>query len=301
MHWARHIDGELGAKTARRYGVTFKMVDHIIGDKLIHEINGKTIVEIIEFRKRRKVSGATIRRDLTAISAVLEYAEYREWREGNPTLSKRRQVKERRDPIMLPQPDAIETVISYASPRFGAFIRAAWLTGCRQDELVKAEWRGFNEKARTLEVIGKGNKRRVIALSVKAAALIKSIPPVGGSPLIFCKDTGDMLAQPASDFSYVRRLATDVEKNRGRVVQRFRFHDLRHLYAVEELRAGRSIYDLSKHLGHTSVKTTEIYLAFLTPEEEATAKKGSIPKDGTAQIILETAGADFRIRNNRFD
>jgi integrase/recombinase XerD len=35
-----------------------------------------------------------------------------------------------------------------------------------------------------------------------------------------------------------------------------------------------SIYDLSKHLGHTSVKTTEIYLDFLTPAEAEQAKDG---------------------------
>jgi integrase/recombinase XerD len=35
------------------------------------------------------------------------------------------------------------------------------------------------------------------------------------------------------------------------------------------------IYTLSKHLGHTSVKTTEIYLAFLTPEESDRAKRAA--------------------------
>jgi DNA-binding transcriptional LysR family regulator len=37
-----------------------------------------------------------------------------------------------------------------------------------------------------------------------------------------------------------------------------RCHDLRHRYAVRQVQAGRDIYDLSRHLGHTSVKTTEI-------------------------------------------
>jgi integrase/recombinase XerD len=41
------------------------------------------------------------------------------------------------------------------------------------------------------------------------------------------------------------------------------------------------IYTLSKHLGHTSVKTTEIYLAFLTPDEAERAKSGTAQK--TAQ------------------
>jgi integrase/recombinase XerD len=48
----------------------------------------------------------------------------------------------------------------------------------------------------------------------------------------------------------------------------FRFHDMRHRHAVDWLKAGRSIYDLQQRLGHSSIKTTEIYLAFLTPEEK---------------------------------
>jgi len=52
----------------------------------------------------------------------------------------------------------------------------------------------------------------------------------------------------------------------------FRFHDLRHLHAVTWLKDGRSIYDLQNRLGHTSIKTTEMYCAYLTPEEHRAAK-----------------------------
>jgi len=44
------------------------------------------------------------------------------WREGNPTLSKRWILKERRDPIVLPTHFDIEAVIDASSERFGAFI-----------------------------------------------------------------------------------------------------------------------------------------------------------------------------------
>lgn len=43
---------------------------------------------------------------------------------------------------------------------------------------------------------------------------------------------------------------------------KFRIHDLRHDYAIHEIRKGRDIYDLSHHLGHSSVKVTEIYLGY---------------------------------------
>jgi integrase len=62
----------------------------------------------------------------------------------------------------------------------------------------------------------------------------------------------------------------------------FRFHDLRHWHAVQWLKQGRSIYDLKERLGHTSVKTTEPYLEFLTPEE----KRGAM---GFAQAAQSTS------------
>ncbi len=55
--------------------------------------------------------------------------------------------------------------------------------------------------------------------------------------------------------------------------QPFRFHDLRHRHAVDWLKSGRSIYDLQQRLGHGSIKTTEIYLGYLTPNERRVAKQ----------------------------
>ena len=54
----------------------------------------------------------------------------------------------------------------------------------------------------------------------------------------------------------------------------FTFHDLRHWYAVDYLRSGGSIYDLKWILGHTSIKTTERYLVYLSPDEHEQAKYG---------------------------
>ncbi|HKR92239.1 MAG TPA: site-specific integrase [Novosphingobium sp.] len=55
---------------------------------------------------------------------------------------------------------------------------------------------------------------------------------------------------------------------------RFRFHDLRHLFAVRFLQNGGSIYALQGIMGRTSVKTTEIYLAHLTPDQQLKSKMG---------------------------
>lgn len=284
VSWHAHAANQISAKTMTRYLCSIEMATPILGSYTIDKVDGRAIVEFITMRGKQKASPATIRRDLTAISQVLEYAEFMEWREGNPTLSKRRQLKERRDPIVLPKHEAIETIIADASLMFGAMIRAAWLTGCRQDELVTARWSALNEKAKTLEVIGKGNKLRTITLAPEALELLARLPRTLGSDLIFCVD-GAPISQAASNFTHLRRDAIKKAKERGETLQRFRFHDLRHLYAVEALRSGKGIYELSQHLGHTSVKTTEIYLAFLTPEQQAAAKQGDGRKDGNEALL----------------
>ena len=112
-------------------------------------------------------------------------------------------------------------------------------------------------------MIGKGNKRRVISLSDAARKFIAGLPRDG--ELIFPSSGGDAWVSPSSAFGRTRR--------DGKPAVRFRFHDLRHLFAVEALRGGMGIYRLSQHLGHTSVKTTEIYLSFLTPEQAENARR----------------------------
>jgi integrase/recombinase XerD len=270
--WAEHAAENLSQKTAQRYAVSLEQARPWLECFSIGDIDGKAISALIDGRKALGATPATIRRDLTAVSQVLDYAEAMGWREGNPTLSKRRLLRERRDPIALPSPADIDAMVAGASRRFGALIIAARLTGCRQNELVTAAWRNFDAGRGTLAVIGKGNKRRTLQLSPEAAAHILAQPRTLGSGLIFCREDGGAFSQAASDFTHLRRAVAARAGKERREFRGFRFHDLRHLFAVEWLRAGGSIYALQKHLGHTSVKTTEIYLEFLTPDEAERAK-----------------------------
>ncbi len=267
--WAEHCVGQVAGSTAKRYGVSLNQVAPFLLGADVSRIDGQTIQALVQARRRAGATAATVRRDLTAISRVLEHAEALGWREGNPTLSKRRLLKERRDPVVLPEAKEIEAVIAASSARIGALIRAAWLTGCRQDEIVCSTWRAFNPQARTLEIIGKGNKRRTIQLSTEASAHFSTQPRSLTSDLIFASRNGLPIASPSSAFAKARAMAAKADPT----LRRFRFHDLRHLFAVEALRGGMGIYRLSQHLGHTSVGITErVYLAFLTPEEAQKTK-----------------------------
>jgi len=162
--WAPHVTGNIGPQTAKRYAVSLGQVEPWLKSLYLEEITRKTLATMIRDRKEAGASHATIRRDLTAISSVLHYAISNEWIEANPTLVHRRDLKERRNPIVLPEIAEIEFAISRAPGNMAHMIFAAVETGCRQDELVTAQRPDLDRAGRLLTVTGKGNKRRVIEL-----------------------------------------------------------------------------------------------------------------------------------------
>lgn len=273
--WAGHIASHIGPKTAARYASSLGMVLPYLTGVPIHAITRQEIDTYIAARKKAGTSNATIRRDLTAVSSVLEFAIDRQWREGNPALDRSKRLKERRDPITLPTSESLAFLLTRCEPHWIALINAARFTGCRLDELRNLEHRDYSPDTATLTIRqGKGNKRRTIDLIPEAVAALSSMPVSKATPRLFHID-GKGLGDISSGFRSKVRWAQNASQKAGAEFARFRFHDLRHLFAVEALQRGMSIYDLQQHLGHVSIKTTEEYLSFLTPEQAKRAKSGA--------------------------
>lgn len=253
--WGSWIGGQVREGTQRRYAVSLGQLQPWLQGKPLAEIDGKFIAQII---RERKATPATLRRDLVALSSVMNFALDQGWTEDNPVLPRMRRIKERRDPIVLPTIEDVDRVVSRVPGLLGALIQTARYTGARLSELTHARRSQLDLGRRRLEIIGKGNKRRVVDLTpFDAWKVLEGVPEVSGP--LFWHGEGKPYLNLSSRFAAL---------NEGR----FRFHDLRHLHAVEWLRSGRSIYDLQQRLGHSSIKVTEMYLAFLTPEEKREAQ-----------------------------
>jgi integrase/recombinase XerD len=104
-------------------------------------------------------------------------------------------------------------------------------------------------------------------------------------PLLFWRHDGEKYSTfPQQFYRLVKQTAAWASKN-GVPFCKFRFHDLRHLHAVNWLRDGRSIYDRQRRLGHSSVKTTEEYCKYLTAEEDMIVKGLANPESGIPNSI----------------
>lgn len=290
--WASWIVDQVAETTVKRYATSLKQLEPDLQPLYLDELTNRKLSEIIT-RRRQIVSVATIRRDLTALSNLLDFAETEGWHEGNAALSHLRRLRERRDPIVLPDVAHLERVIARAPATLGKLIRALRATGCRLDELGTARRSQLDRARRELTVYGKGKKgqgkkTRVIDLvPFGGVEIFDELTPYLAEPWLFWHHNGRRYRNLSSRLSAIveaehQAAIAAAGENSTPDFRPFTMHEIRHLHAVEWLQSGRSIYDLQKRLGHASIKTTEIYLAFLTPEQERLVKFGAQSQEQTA-------------------
>jgi integrase/recombinase XerD len=280
LSWNTHATGDLSPKTLKRYLTSLKQVRPWLDGLEIRRVDIAKLREVVKGRRVAGASTATIKRDLTAISGVIDHAIEEGWTDENPTLTLRhRRMREKRDPIVLPDEEEIALVKAAAPQRFADAMDFARETGMREDEIFGLKRKQLGTDSIT--IYGKRNRLRVIPYTRRARKIVERQPAYIGSQYVFWHSAGERWKSPASRFGDIRRR---VARKAAHGFRGFRFHDLRHLYAVEYLKAGRgSLYDLQRLLGHASVKTTEIYLAFLTPEQAKAAMHGVAQKAAQKQ------------------
>lgn len=273
LRYTTESAGGVKPDTMKRYIVSLAQVDPILGDMYVDEINRRTIGKIISAGRQRGVTNATIRRDLTAVSRVLALCVAYGEREDNPAKEFDKElIRERRPPRRLPEPDVVRAYVAACPGNLKHLVMLLWQTGMRLEEAVGLEWGQVRLQEAVIDLHEtKTDAPRAVPLSDAAVGTLTGIPrwtpkvtPLGRKRWVFWHDEGERYLNASSNLAEVRR--------RKKVT--WTIHDLRHLFAVEYLRERRgSIYDLQQILGHKSIRTTEIYLRYLTPDEVADAKR----------------------------
>jgi integrase/recombinase XerD len=289
--WASHVKHTVSPKTAIRYACSLEQIGGFLDGKGLADITTQLIAEIVRQRQAKGVTVATIKRDLVALSSVMNYAMDEGWIESNPVLARLSRLKERRDPIVLPSDRDIALVLDHAPGMMADLISVARATGAREDELVHAKRDAIDHGRRQFTIAkGKRSKLRVIDLDPFGGyELVRGLATYARSPWLFWHDAGQDYKNFASNFRAVMRNCIRFAERAGIEFTPFRFHDLRHRHAVDWLKAGRSIYDLQHRMGHSSIKVTEIYLTYLTAEERNATMRGARAGNSTGRVATKTA------------
>ena len=142
-----------------------------------------------------------------------------------------------------------------------AMLELCYASGLRLGELRGLRMEQLRLDAGFIQVIGKGNKERVIPVGRRAIDAIKSYLASGRPKLVREKSPGNVfLSQRGTAFASVT-LWTRIKKcclGAG-ITRNITPHMLRHSFATHLLEHGADLRVIQELLGHSSISTTEAY------------------------------------------
>jgi site-specific recombinase XerD len=193
---------------------------------------------------------------IRTVNAFLKWAHL----EHNQPLIRLEKVKEAQKIIAAFSPEHVSRILRWKpsernGPRLKALILTALDSGLRVHELLALRRSSVDLDNLVLRVKGKGNKERLVPISLELRKVIFRHLSTHPHELLFCTRDGGPVGQ--------RNLLRDFKAachELGITGVRASFHTLRHTFAVSYLRAGGNLFYLSKILGHSSVTTTQKYL-----------------------------------------
>jgi integrase/recombinase XerD len=214
----------------------------------------------------RKLSSESIYLEIAALRAFYRFAENekllpaniaenlslpRRWKRLPKALSDREIEK-------LLVPELPETPPSLCDQ---AVLELAYASGLRLAELRNIRLEQLHLEAGFINVIGKGNKERVVPVGRQAVAVINRYLKTGRPKLVTPRTPANLfLTKRGTPFAAVtmwmrikRRVARAVI---GRNVTP---HMLRHSFATHLLEHGADLRVIQELLGHASISTTEVY------------------------------------------
>jgi integrase/recombinase XerD len=245
--------------TIDNYQLHLKIFTSRIENKPINEITKEDIVEYLD--DRESDPGVNAKSTIETIRSVLR--SFFEWLceeqiiEENPML----RIKPYKVGKTIAKALTVEELElfreSCATPREKAMVETMYSTGCRLSEISALNRDDIGQPDRSIKVLGKGNKERMVFYSARAAIYLKKY-------LDSRKDNCEALfvteRQPSRRLSNrgIQREIAVIGKRAG-IERRTHPHILRHTFATLMLNNGCPMSVLQDLLGHDDIQTTGIY------------------------------------------
>lgn len=160
---------------------------------------------------------------------------------------------------LLDRPDAY----TFWGLRDACIIEILYSTGVRVSELTQMDISSLNLNSRSIRVIGKGSKERVVFLNKRCHELVNRYllqlqhldtqRRIHDQPLFINRKSGRLTNRS------IQRIIKSYAKTAG-IDPSTHPHTLRHSFATHMLDGGASLTSVQKLLGHSSTRATQVYL-----------------------------------------
>lgn len=236
-------------------------------DLTVEQIDERGARSFVGYLSRRGLSSRSINRVLSAVRGYYRFLERVGVEAGNPFASIKSLKIDSKLPSFLFE-EEIEQLLGCAEPRDLWELRdllileLLYSTGCRVSELASASITDLDLKGRTLRVLGKGNKERLVFIGQAAFKRLREyLLRRRGSRLGDAEGRRALLINRRGQRLSVRGIQTIVDNllMRSPLGKAATPHTFRHSFATHILRKGADIRVVQELLGHASLSTTQVY------------------------------------------
>lgn len=149
---------------------------------------------------------------------------------------------------------------TFAGYRDRLILEMFYGTGIRLSELINLKERCVDFRNRTIKVLGKRNKERVIPFSTSLVLIIQEYLAIRNRE-VEMKEHGNLFVRENGEPCYPMMIYKIVRKNLGDFtsVEKRSPHILRHTYATHLLNKGADLNAVKDLLGHSSLAATQVY------------------------------------------
>jgi integrase/recombinase XerD len=142
-----------------------------------------------------------------------------------------------------------------------AVLELAYASGLRLSELRTVRLEQLHLEAGFINVVGKGNKERVVPVGRKAVAALERYLNAGRPRLVTARSPAAVfLTRRGTPFAPVTLwLRIKQRVRRAGIARNVTPHMLRHSFATHLLEHGADLRVIQELLGHASISTTEVY------------------------------------------
>lgn len=232
----------------------------VISNIILFNIEKKDVINYfvyLLYEKENKVATRSVK--LTSLKVFFTWLLINNPEKDNPTEGLAPFVKVKRIPRALNMSQAKEIQNIYSDKRNNLIIKILLQTGIRLNELSNIKISKIDISNKTMTVLGKGNKDRIVFLNEKLAEAIKEYIGNSNRKYLFEGNSNGHISNRAVQYI--------VEKAYKRMrVEGFTTHSLRHTCATVLYQQTKDILLVQKILGHDSLLSTQIYIHVIALE-----------------------------------
>ncbi|MGI6643771.1 MAG: tyrosine recombinase XerC [Bacillota bacterium] len=275
----------------------FRFLEHEVGLAVPlepYEMTGDTIRGFVRHLAKTGYRKASISRKTSCVRSFVKFLGKRGGIQGNPA----KEVVPRKTGVTLPKVLSLAEIerLLMAPPldtplgkRDRAILEVLYGTGLRVSELCGLNIGDIDYSLGFARVLGKGSKERLVPVGSKAIEALGDYLEQG-RPKLVENGSGSTTRAPLFLNARGQRLST---RSVRRIVEKYLVrcgidpkrcspHTLRHSFATHLLAGGADVRSVQDMLGHSSIRTTQIYthvlpdrLREIYQEAHPRAKKGS--------------------------